>query len=147
MGAPTLSPPIMTIALLMGTAGACTSTPLDTATIAPNNLASGLVEGLLRFRRGRRLEPVISLGAGILYLSGEGHEMAPYIGGHAWRISAAADAGVGLRTSLRPRRVELGVEVHALVAEPYPIVRFFHTEVARAGRPSLLASVTLLGGI
>jgi len=43
VGAPTLSPPIMTIALLMGTAGACTSTPLDTATIAPNNLASGLV--------------------------------------------------------------------------------------------------------
>jgi hypothetical protein len=107
----------------------------------------GLVEGLLRFRRGRRLEPVISLGAGFLYLSGEGHEMAPYIGGHAWRISAAADAGVGLRMPLRARRVELGVEVHALVAEPYPVVRFFQMEVARAGRPSLLASVTLLGGI
>ena len=59
----------------------------------------------------------------------------------------AADAGVGLRMPLRPRRVELGVEVHALVAEPYPVVRFFETEVARAGRPSLLASVTLLGGI
>jgi hypothetical protein len=48
---------------------------------------------------------------------------------------------------LRARRVELGVEVHALLAEPYPIVRFFQTEVARAGRPSMLASVTLLGGI
>jgi hypothetical protein len=106
-----------------------------------------LAEGLVRFRRGRRLEPVVSLGAGILYLSAEGHETAPYIGGSASRVSAAADAGIGLRVPIRPRRVELGVELHALLAEPYPIVRFFQTEVARAGRPSLLASVTLLGGI
>jgi hypothetical protein len=106
-----------------------------------------LVEGLVRFRRGRRLEPVVSLGAGILYLAAEGHEMAPYIGGNAWRLSAAADVGVGLRLPLRPRRVELGIEFHALVAEPYPVVRFMEREVARAGRPSLLASVTLLGGI
>jgi hypothetical protein len=108
---------------------------------------SVLVEALMRFRRGRRLEPVVSLGAGILYFAAEGHESAPYIGGHSYRVSAAADAGVGVRMPLRPRRVELGVEVHALVAEPYPVVRFFDTEVARAGRPSLLASLTLLGGI
>jgi len=101
----------------------------------------------VRFRRGKRLEPVLSFGAGILYLAAEGHEMAPYIGGNAYRISAAADAGVGLRMPLRPRRVELGFELHALVAEPYPVVRFTQSEVARAGRPSLLASITLLGGI
>ena len=59
------------------------------------------------------------------YLTAEGHESAPYIGGNAYRVSAAADAGVGLRMPLRPRRVELGVEVHALLAEPYPVVRFF----------------------
>jgi hypothetical protein len=106
-----------------------------------------IVEGLVRFRRGRRLEPVLSLGAGMLRVSAEGHTTAPYIGGNAWRMSAAADAGVGLRLPLRQRRVELGVEFHALLAEPYPVVRFFQTEVARAGRPSLLASVTLLGGI
>src|SRR5262249_56128295 len=53
-----------------------------------------LAEGLVRFRRGRRLEPVISLGAGILYLSAEGHDTAPYIGGSAYRVSAAADAGL-----------------------------------------------------
>jgi hypothetical protein len=107
----------------------------------------GLVEALVRFRRGRRLEPVISIGAGFLRVSAEGHEMAPYIGGNAWHLSAAGDAGVGLRIPLRQRRVEMGVEIHALVAEPYPVVRFFQMEVARAGRPSLLASVTLLGGI
>jgi hypothetical protein len=72
---------------------------------------------------------------------------APYIGGNSNGVTAAADAGVGVRMPLRARRVELGVEVHALLAEPYPVVRFFDTEVARAGRPSLLASLTLLGGI
>jgi hypothetical protein len=106
-----------------------------------------LAEGLVRFRRGSRLEPVISIGAGILRVSAEGHLMAPYVGGNADRVSAAGDAGVGVRIPLRQRRVELGVEFHALLAEPYPVVRFFQTEVARAGRPSLLASVTLLGGI
>lgn len=106
-----------------------------------------IVEGLVRFRRGRRLEPVVSIGAGILRVSAEGHETAPYVGGTAARVSAAADAGVGVRIPLRPRRVELGVELHALLAEPYPVVQFFQTDVAQAGRPSLLASVTLLGGI
>jgi hypothetical protein len=106
-----------------------------------------LVEGLVRFRRGHRLEPVVSLGAGVLRLAAEGHETTPYIAGNAYRFSVAADAGVGLRLPLRPRRIELGVEFHALLAEPYPVVRFFGTEVARAGRPSLLASVTLLGGL
>jgi hypothetical protein len=106
-----------------------------------------LAEGLVRFRRGRRLEPVISIGAGMLRVGAEGHETAPYIGANSWRLSAAADAGVGVRVPLRPRRFELGIEFHALLAEPYPVVRFFQTEVARAGRPSLLASVTLLGGI
>jgi hypothetical protein len=108
---------------------------------------TALVEGLVRFRRGRRLEPVVSLGAGILRLTAEGHESAPYIAGNAWRVSAAVDAGAGVRMPLRPRRVELGIEFHVLFAEPYPVVRFSETEYARAGRPSLLASVTLLGGI
>ena len=98
-----------------------------------------LVEALVRFRRGRRLEPVISIGAGILRVSAEGHETAPYIGGNAWpRCRPPPTPASALRMPLRPRRVELGVEIHALVAEPYPVVRFFQTEVARAGRPSLL---------
>ncbi len=107
----------------------------------------GLLEGLVRFRRGRRLEPVVSIGVGFLRVTAEGHESAPYVGGNSWRVSAAADVGVGMRMPLRARRVELGVELHALIAEPFPVVQFFETEVARAGRPSLLAALTLLGGI
>ena len=67
---------------------------------------------------------------------------------HFIQRSGGIAAGAVLASGLiRPRRVELGVEFHALLAQPYPIVRFFDTEVARAGHPSLLASVTLLGGI
>jgi hypothetical protein len=106
-----------------------------------------LAEALFRFRRGHRIEPIVSIGAGMLRVSAEGHVSEPYEGAGGWRTSAAADAGVGVRVPLRRRRLELGVELHALVAEPYPVVRFFDTDVARAGRPTLLAAVTLLGGI
>ena len=106
-----------------------------------------LAEALFRFRRGNRVEPVVSVGAGMLRLAAEGHVMAPYTGVGGWRAAVAADVGVGMRVPLRRRRLELGVEVHALVAEPYPVVRFIEMDVARAGRPTLLAAVTLLGGI
>ncbi|HVV51207.1 MAG TPA: hypothetical protein VHO06_16175, partial [Polyangia bacterium] len=106
-----------------------------------------LAEALVRFRRGRRLEPIVSLGAGTLRLAADSHESAPYAAVSGARWAAAADAGVGLRVPLRRHRFELGVEVHALFAQPYPTARFFDTDVARAGRPSLLGSVTLLGGI
>jgi hypothetical protein len=106
-----------------------------------------LVEGILRFRRGRRLEPIVSLGGGAFRLAAEGHENAPYrpLSGERW--AAAADVGAGLRIPLRPRRFEVGIEVHAVVAQPYPVIRFFADDLASAGRPSLLASVTVLGGI
>ena len=106
-----------------------------------------LADVLARFRRGRRLEPVVSLGAGTLRLSAEGHEAAPYVAGSGSQWSMAVDVGGGLRIPLRPRRFEMGLEVHALFAEPYPVVRFFDADVARAGRPTVLGSLTLLGGL
>jgi hypothetical protein len=106
-----------------------------------------VAEALVRFRRGRGLEPTVSVGAGALRLAAEGHESDPFVATSGSRWSAAADLGVGLRIPLRPRRFELGIEVHALLAEPYPVVRFFDVDVARAGRPSVLSSVTLLGGL
>jgi hypothetical protein len=106
-----------------------------------------LADATVRFRRGKRIEPIASLGAGALRLDAEGHESAPYLAGSGVHWSPAADAGVGVRVPLRPRRFEIGVEVHALVADPYPVVKFFDAELARAGRPSVLGSVTILGGI
>ena len=106
-----------------------------------------LAEALFRFRRGHRLEPLISVGAGALRLSVDSHQTTPYqaVGGARW--GAAADVGVGLRFPLHGRRFELGAEVHALFAQPFPTAVYFGQEIARVGRPTLLASLTLLGGL
>lgn len=107
----------------------------------------GLGEALVRFRRGQGLEPIVSFGAGTLRLAAQGQLSAPYQSSGGTRWALAGDLGVGVRLPIRPRRIELGVELHAILAQPYPVVRFFEQEVARAGRPSLLLSVTLLGGL
>jgi hypothetical protein len=120
------------------------STPGGYANVSQSML---LAELLARFRRGRRLEPIVSVGAGALRVSADGHENAPYQSASGARWSAAIDAGVGLRVPVQPHRFELGVEAHALLAEPYPVVRFFDRDVARAGRPSVLGGITLLGGL
>ena len=106
-----------------------------------------LLEGVVRFRHGRRVEPLVSIGAGALRLGADSHESAPYQAEGDARWAAAADIGTGLRFPLRHHRFQLGVEAHALFAQPYPSVRFFDSEIAHAGRPSLIGSVTLLGGI
>ena len=108
---------------------------------------AALAEGIVRFRRGRRLEPLLSVGAGAFRLTADGHETAPYQGVSGARWAAAGDVGVGVRLPVRRRRFEIGVEVHALLAQPYPTVRFFDAQVTQAGRPSLIGSLTLLGGI
>ncbi len=63
------------------------------------------------------------------------------------RWGAAGDLGIGLRIPLRRHRFQLGAEVHALLAQPYPTINYFEQELARAGRPTLLGTLTLLGGI
>lgn len=106
-----------------------------------------LAEVIARFRRGHRIEPLLSLGAGALRLAADSHEAAPFGAVSGARWAAAADVGVGVRIPLRRHKFELGIEAHALFAQPYPTVQFLGNDVAQAGRPSLIGSVTLLGGI
>ena len=106
-----------------------------------------LAEVMVRFRRGNRIEPLLSLGAGTLRLAADSHEAAPFVAVSDARWAAAGDLGVGVRIPLRRRKFELGIEAHALFAQPYPTVRFLGNDVALAGRPSLIGSVTLLAGI
>jgi len=127
----------------LGTA-ARVDTPQGFVGVSPTVL---LAEALVRFRRGRRIEPLVTVGAGALRLATDSHESSPYDAVSGARWGAAADVGIGVRIPLRRHRFELGVEAHALGAQPYPSIRFFGTEIAQAGRPSLIGSVTLLGGI
>jgi hypothetical protein len=105
-----------------------------------------LLEGVLRFRPGRRVQPLVSLGAGALYVRAQGHPGTSYAGASGSLWSAALDGGAGVRLSLR-RRIDLALEVHAVLAEPYPVIRFVGADVAHAGRPSGLASLTVVGGL
>ncbi|HVT06891.1 MAG TPA: hypothetical protein VHO67_05520 [Polyangia bacterium] len=106
-----------------------------------------VAETLLRFRRGHRLEPLISAGAGALRLDVDAHPGEPYQAAGGARWGAAGDMGVGVRIPLDGRRFELGAEAHAVFAQPFPTAQYFGHEIARVGRPTLLATMTLLGGL
>ena len=107
-----------------------------------------LAEALFRFRRGSRVEPVVSVGAGMLRLAAEGHvigalhrrrRLARSRRRPTWASACACRcAGGGWSWASRCTRCS---------PSRIPSCASSTTDVARAGRPTLLAAVTLLGGI
>jgi hypothetical protein len=85
-----------------------------------------------------------SLAGGLLYTSVEGQAEWPYRARRGAVWSAMLDAGVGLDLRLGSR-FDLRFETHALLAEPYPVVRFMQDERAHSGLPSLLQTLTFAG--
>jgi len=95
-----------------------------------------------RFLPGRKLQPTVSLAAGVLHTRAEGDATSPYQGRQAALWSFLLDAGVGIAFSLT-ERFEVVFATHAQVAEPYPAIRFDGAVVATATRPSLLLTFTV----
>ncbi|XYI01882.1 hypothetical protein ACMHYB_19790 [Sorangium sp. So ce1128] len=91
-----------------------------------------------------RLRPRFSVGLGALHVAVDGEASWPYRGVHSAQWAFAADAGAGVEFGI-VRRIDVVVEAHALVAHPYPVVRFVETEAARGARPALLGSLSLVG--
>ncbi|XXX78318.1 hypothetical protein WMF30_06065 [Sorangium sp. So ce134] len=91
-----------------------------------------------------RLRPRFSVGLGALHVAVDGEASWPYRGAHSAQWAFAADAGAGVELGIL-RRLDVVVEAHALVAHPYPVVRFVETEAARGARPALLGSLSLVG--
>jgi hypothetical protein len=91
-----------------------------------------------------RARPIFSLGGGPLHVAVDGEASLPYRGTHSASWSAAADAGVGVEAQIAPR-LGVGVEAHAFMAFPYPVVSFIEDQAARGASPGLLGSVTLVG--
>jgi hypothetical protein len=110
------------------------------ATIGQN---FGLLEVGATFRSQHRLRPIVTLGAGALYVTSDGEGVYPFVGHSDSRWSALFDGGLGLFASLS-RRWGLAVEVHALLAAPQPFVRFSQTNAGNIGRPTLAATLTLV---
>ncbi|HEY8924924.1 MAG TPA: hypothetical protein VIU64_11130, partial [Polyangia bacterium] len=103
----------------------------------------GLLELVLGFRSGARLQPFLSLGAGAAHISVDGRARSPYES-HAGALwFAIADAGLGVRVGLG-HRFQLAAEAHAQGAYPYPVVSFMDTTLAQAGRPTVLGTLSLI---
>ncbi len=112
---------------------------------ARTSQAMVLTEVVLRPWATWNVAPQLSLGSGAYYFGIEGQSTAAGVSGRAAsRWSAAVDAGAGLSFELH-HRLELLLEAHALLAQPYPSVQFLGTEQATAGRPTLIFSAMVAG--
>jgi hypothetical protein len=114
---------------------------VDTASIRQDLL---LAELQARLFANKPLRPLATIGVGAYRFGVEGNAAWPHSGLDGWRFNPAAAIGLGLALRLHPH-LELSFETHAIFVHPYPAVRFFDETVARAGRPTLFASLTLAG--
>ena len=101
-----------------------------------------LAEFAAVFRPDRRLHPILSVGAGALDVAVVGTGAAPLEGREPQRWSAAFDGGLGVGFGLGSRSA-LVAELHALVAEPHPVVRFVNIRAASVGYPAVIATLAL----
>ena len=110
------------------------------ATIGQN---FGLLEIGATFRTQHRLMPVVTLGAGALYVTSDGDGLYPYAGRLDSQWTALVDGGFGLSVSVSGQW-GLALEVHALLAAPHPFVRFSETNAGNIGWPALATTLTLV---
>jgi hypothetical protein len=90
----------------------------------------------------QRIQPLLSLGGGVLNVAVAGTGDAPYEGLKSQQWSAAVDAGAGLAVALGSR-LALISEIHAMLASPHPVVLFIDTKAATIGNPTLMFMLTL----
>jgi hypothetical protein len=88
--------------------------------------------------------PQFSLGAGAYYFQIEGRGVQGTEQATASRWSPALDAGAELAWRQR-YHLDLVFGAHALLAQPYPSIRFFDVQRATAGRPTIVFSAALAG--
>jgi hypothetical protein len=130
----------------LGTSPRVGSTAENSAGTAFVTQDLGLVEMVLEVTTKSFVHPLFSAGAGVLYekIDGRANVNFPYLSERPSQWAAAFDAGVGADLRLA-RHLSLAFETHAFVATPYPVVVFLGSEVAHAGTPSLLASLSVVG--
>jgi hypothetical protein len=114
--------------------------PVGSASVAQS---FGLVELGVAFRPGRRWRPTASLGAGALYVHGDGEGIPPFRGARDARWAGALDAGVGVLTQLGGA-LALTFELHGLLAFPHPTLRFSDVDAGTVGFPAFIASLTII---
>jgi hypothetical protein len=101
-----------------------------------------LAEVAAVFRPEGRVHPMLSVGAGALDVGVLGTGAGPFQGREPRRWSAAFDGGLGIGVGVGSRSA-LVAELHALVAEPHPVVRFVDVRAATVAYPAVIATLAL----
>lgn len=101
-----------------------------------------LAEFAAVFRPDKRLRPRLSVGAGALDVAVLGTGTAPFEGREPQRWSAALDGGLGVGVGVGSHSA-LVAELHALVAEPHPVVRFVNVRAATVAYPAVIVTLAL----
>jgi hypothetical protein len=102
-----------------------------------------LAEIVGALRSGGTVRPTAVAGAGVYRADLQGTGVAPYIGKSDATWGAAANLGLGVELRLG-RQVGLAAEAQAAFMFPYPIVHVAGVEVAHAGRPSVVGTLTFM---
>jgi hypothetical protein len=102
----------------------------------------GMIELGAVFRRDKRIRPSVSVGAGVLHVIVDGNGNPPYEGREPAHWSAAFDAGLGVAFAIGSH-VALATELHAIVANPHPTIRFIDLEPATIGFPALMLTLAI----
>jgi hypothetical protein len=85
-----------------------------------------------------------AVAGGVLHTTAEGQSDWPYRAQKSSLWSALFDLGLGVDVHLTSW-LGLRFESHALLANPYPVVRFEQREYAHSGAPSLLETAAVTG--
>lgn len=105
----------------------------------------GLLEGVLDPWSKAPVHPVLSLGAGALYVAVDGQpSQFQYVSRQTDLLAFAGDAGLGAEVHLG-RHFELSLDAHALLLTPYPVVQVLRSDVARTGQPAIFGSLSVMG--
>jgi hypothetical protein len=92
----------------------------------------------------RRLRPIFALSAGVLRTSADGHADSPLQPHTIGKWSFLLQASVGARLRLHGR-YDLTFAAEAQIAHPYVAIFLLDTIAGTAGRPNVLATLTLGG--
>jgi hypothetical protein len=102
-----------------------------------------LAEIVGAFRSSGMVRPTAVIGAGVYRADLEGTGTAPYLGRSDGSWGGAANVGLGLELRVG-RQVGFAAEAQAAFMFPYPIVHIAGVEVAHAGRPSVVGTLTFM---
>lgn len=128
------------VSLLVPLTRAHVATPAGSGALS-QTVALGEIVGAFRSRGPVR--PTAIVGAGVYRADLQGSGVAPYIGKSQGSWGAAANLGLGVELRLG-RQVGLAAEAQAAFMFPYPIIHVAGVEVAHAGRPSIVGTLTFM---